>query len=112
MEKNLRLRVVIRSVVQPQGVNSAPIVFSVNCWRLTVLYGAFAPTIDGADFNNLLYGGTTAGVSQSFTVGGVYDRDGLPVYLNQSFTINDVIPGLGGLILVEEYLDHNARQNR
>jgi hypothetical protein len=111
MEKNLRLRVEVRKVNYDPTfrVNS----FSVNCWRLTIIYGAFAPVLNGVDFGVTLTTGIP-GNDRMIKLGGVYDKHGTPVYLNQSFIIASgaAAPANSGLVLIEEYLDHNARQNR
>jgi hypothetical protein len=111
MEKNLRLRVKLRRInYSPSfGVTS----FSVNCWRLKIVYGTYAPILNGVDFAVTL-GSGIPGNDRIIELGGVYDKDGKPVYLNQTFTFE---PGAAftantGIVLIEEYLDHDARQNR
>jgi hypothetical protein len=110
MEKNIRLRIEHRLVGLP-NTSQAPVLVGVNCWRLTIVYKSdVAPTIDGVRFDAI--GPGTANFER-LEYGGVYDADGKPVYINQVFAMRNGFPvGQGQVVLIEEYLDHNARQNR
>jgi hypothetical protein len=112
MEKGIRVRVEYRAVPLPPST-AAPTVIRVNCWRLQILYGVTPPVINGVNFLSLFQSGFNA--LSPLVLGGVYDSQGFPVYLNQTFTVRSSIaapPAGEGLLLIEEYIDHNARQNR
>jgi hypothetical protein len=114
MEKNLRVRVVHRLVNLPPFTD-APVRVAVNCWKLQMIFTVgLPPVIDGVNYEFLTNFSPALLITAPVTIvqGGVYDRDGLPVYLNQVFAMKSSRVTTSGLLLIEEYLDHDARQNR
>lgn len=113
MEKSQRVRVVFRQVVLP-ATAEAPIPVAVNCWRLRMFSNAsLPPIIDGVNFEffNVNSPVIRENLVIETTVGGVMDHQGFPVYLNQTFHVKSSGASTG-LLLVEEYIDVDARQNR
>jgi hypothetical protein len=114
MEKNLRVRVVHRLLFLPPA-GSTPVRVGVNCWRVCFVFNAaIPPIIDGVNYE--FFGTNSPGqrinAPITITQGGVYDCDGLPVYLNQVFQMASSAAEQCGVLLIEEYIDHDARQNR
>lgn len=113
MEKNVRLRVQFRQVVLPAST-APPLALAVNCWRVRFFSNAaIPPVIDGVNFEffNTNSPVIRQNVALFMDAGGVYDRDGLPVYINQTFMVRS-FGAATGLIVMEEYIDRDARQNR
>lgn len=110
---NLRLRVKWRAI-RTGAFTDPPVQFTVNCWRVQFVWrSSGSPIIDGVNMDGFNQGSVPSTVPNAlaFTVGGVYDQEGRPVYINQTFNVqpNGAFPMV--LLVCEEYLERDARQN-